>query len=207
MTYSVNMPVLNPPNPLTDQQLLERMRHGDREAFTQLYNRYWDKTFAVALHRLGDEHEAEEVVQEVFLSIWQRRANIELTHAVATYLSTAVKYKVINHLAKQHRRQQHIDELSLNPTQTEDTTANWLAEKELRKLLDHTINQLPEKCRIVFLLSRDENKTYTEIATQLNISTKTVEAHMSKALATLRATVGVSGCVLILLYSNADYFL
>jgi RNA polymerase sigma-70 factor (family 1) len=200
------MPVLNLLNPTTDQQLLDRMRRDDRAAFTELYNRYWDKTFAVALHRLGDEHEAEEVVQEVFLSIWQRRANIELTHTVATYLSVAAKYRVINHLAKQHRKQQHIDELSLNATETEDTTGNWLAEKELRKLLDQSINQLPEKCRIVFLLSRDENKTYAEIATELNISQKTVEAHMSKALATLRTTMGVSGCVLILLCANADYF-
>jgi RNA polymerase sigma-70 factor (family 1) len=207
MTYSVNMPVLNLQNQYTDQQLLDRMGCDDRAAFTELYNRYWDKTFAVALHRLGDEHEAEEVVQEVFLSIWQRRANIELTHSVATYLSVAVKYKVINHLAKQHRRQQHIDELSVNATDTEDTTANWLAEKELRRLLDHSINQLPEKCRIVFLLSRDENKTYAEIAAELNISAKTVEAHMSKALTMLRATMGVSGCVLILLYTNADRFL
>jgi RNA polymerase sigma-70 factor (ECF subfamily) len=199
MTYSVNMPVLNLQKQYTDQQLLDRVRRDDRAAFTELYNRYWDKTFAVALHRLGDEHEAEEVVQEVFLSIWQRRADIELTHAVATYLSVAVKYKVINHLAKQHRRQQHIDELSINAPGTEDTTANWLAEKELRKLLDQSINQLPEKCRIVFLLSRDENKTYAEIAAELNISPKTVEAHMSKALGTLRESLKVSLPVLLIL--------
>lgn len=193
------MPILSRTQPYTDQQLLELMRTDDRDAFTELYNRYWDKTFAVAMHRLDDEHEAEEVVQEVFLSIWQRRVNLELTHTLATYLSTAVKYKVINHLARQYRNQLQIDELTFSSPQTQDSTADWLHEKELRKQLDHSISQLPEKCRIVFLLSREENKTYAEIAAELNISPKTVEAHMSKALSTLRQTLKVSLPVLLFL--------
>jgi RNA polymerase sigma-70 factor (ECF subfamily) len=86
------MPILTLTKPYTDQQLLDLIRTDDRGAFTELYNRYWDKTYAVALHRLEDEHEAEEVVQEVFLSIWQRRATLQLTHTVATYLAVAVKY-------------------------------------------------------------------------------------------------------------------
>jgi RNA polymerase sigma-70 factor (ECF subfamily) len=186
------MPIISLHKKHTDQFLLDLIRKDDRKAFTELYNRYWDKTFAVAMHRLGDEHEAEEVVQEVFLSIWQRRATIELTHSVATYLSVAVKYKVISHLAKQHRRQLQRDELTISSPVMENSTTDWLHEKELRLLLERSINRLPEKCRIVFLLSRDENKTYAEIAAELNISQKTVEAHMSKALSTLRETLKVT---------------
>ena len=201
------MPILTLTTPYTDQQLLDLIRTDDRGAFTELYNRYWDKTYAVALHRLDDEHEAEEVVQEVFLSIWQRRATLQLTHTVATYLAVAVKYKVINHLAKQHRRQLQHDELTITSPVVADSTADWLHEKELRQLLEKTISQLPEKCRIVFLLSRDENKTYAEIAAELNISQKTVEAHMSKALRELRETLGVSAPVLAFILLNADRFL
>lgn len=195
------MPAPNQHIAHTDEQLLQLMANDNREAFTELYNRYWEKTFAVAYHRLDDEHEAEEVVQEVFLSIWQRRASLKLTHTMATYLSVAVKYRVINHLDRQYRKQQHLDELTFTSTETEDSTIQWLEEKELRKWLDHSISQLPEKCRIVFLLSRDENKTYAEIAAELGISQKTVEAHMSKALSTLRQSLGVSLPVLILLLS------
>jgi RNA polymerase sigma-70 factor (family 1) len=201
------MPILTLTKPYTDQQLLDLIRTDDRGAFTELYNRYWDKTYAVALHRLDDEHEAEEVVQEVFLSIWQRRATLQLTHTVATYLAVAVKYKVINHLAKQYRRQLQHDELTMTSPIVADSTADWLYEKELRQLLEKTISQLPEKCRIVFLLSRDENKTYAEIAAELNISQKTVEAHMSKALRELRETLGVSAPVLAFILLNADRFL
>lgn len=201
------MPILTLIKPYTDQQLLDLIRTDDRGAFTELYNRYWDKTYAVALHRLDDEHEAEEVVQEVFLSIWQRRATLQLTHTVATYLAVAVKYKVINHLAKQYRRQLQHDELTMTSPIVADSTADWLYEKELRQLLEKTISQLPEKCRIVFLLSRDENKTYAEIAAELNISQKTVEAHMSKALRELRETLGVSAPVMALILLNADRFL
>ncbi|QEC76260.1 RNA polymerase sigma factor [Mucilaginibacter ginsenosidivorax] len=201
------MPILTLTKPYTDQQLLDLIRKDDRGAFTELYNRYWDKTYTVALHRLDDEHEAEEVVQEVFLSIWQRRATLQLTHTVATYLAVAVKYKVINHLAKQYRRQLQHDELIITSPVVADSTADWLHEKELRQLLEKTISQLPEKCRIVFLLSRDENKTYAEIAAELNISQKTVEAHMSKALRELRETLGVSAPILAFILLNADRFL
>lgn len=195
------MPAQNQHIAHTDEQLLQLMTSDNREAFTELYNRYWDKTFAVAYHRLDDAQEAEEVVQEVFLSIWQRRASLKLTHTMATYLSVAVKYKVISYLDRQYRKQQHLDELTFTSSETEDSTIQWLEEKELRERLDHSISQLPEKCRIVFLLSRDENKTYAEIAAELGISQKTVEAHMSKALSTLRQSLGISLPVLFLLLS------
>ncbi|SDF64230.1 RNA polymerase sigma factor [Mucilaginibacter sp. P25] len=195
------MPVPNQHIAHTDEQLLQLMACDNRDAFTELYNRYWDKTFAVAYHRLDDEHEAEEVVQEVFLSIWQRRASLKLTHTMATYLSVAIKYKVITHLDRQYRKQQHLDELAFTSHETDDSTIQWLEEKELRQRLNHSISLLPEKCRIVFLLSRDENKTYAEIAAELGISQKTVEAHMSKALSSLRQSLGISLPVLILLLS------
>ncbi|WPU96329.1 RNA polymerase sigma-70 factor [Mucilaginibacter sabulilitoris] len=187
------------PQTATDHQLLELIRKDHRGAFTELYNRYWDKLFTVAMHRLNDEHEAEEVVQEVFLSLWQRRASVQLTHSINTYLSVAVKYRIINHLDKQYRKKQHIEHLTISSPLGEDSTNRWLSEKELRAQLEQSISQLPEKCRIVFLLSRDEHKTNAQIAAELNIAEKTVEAHMTKALSTLRQSLNLSVPILIYL--------
>jgi len=186
------------PETATDSQLLELIRKDDRVAFTELYNRYWDKLFTVAMHRLNDEHEAEEVVQEVFLSLWQRRLTIELTHSLNTYLSVAVKYRIINHLDKQFRKKQHIEHLTIHAPREHDSTSQWLLEKELRTQLEQSIGRLPEKCRIVFLLSREQNKTNAEIAAELNIAEKTVEAHMTKALSTLRQSLNIT--IPLLLY-------
>jgi len=186
----------------TDLELIALIDKDNREAFTALYQRYWDKIFAVAIHRLGNEEEAEVIVQEIFLSIWTRRKNLKLTHSLATYLSVAVKYKVINHLARKHRMQLQLDELTNITPATENSTSNWLDEKELRTQLEKCIDKLPERCRIVFLLSRDENKTYAEIATELNISQKTVEAHVSKALSTLRHDLKIAAPLLLFLLNK-----
>jgi RNA polymerase sigma factor (sigma-70 family) len=118
-------------------------------AFTEIYNRYWDKLFAVAYYRLDDELEAEEAVQNVFLNLWKRLDKLELTHSISTYLSVAVKYQGITKLAILRRKQLHLNSLSKTDEGIE-TTANWLSEKELKLQIQTCINQLPEKCRIVF---------------------------------------------------------
>ncbi|MEE1946632.1 RNA polymerase sigma-70 factor [Pedobacter sp. KR3-3] len=183
----------------SDHELLKLVGANDRLAFTELYNRYWDKAFAVAMHRTADEDVATEIVQDIFVSLWQRRADLQIKNGIATYLSAAIKYKVINHLASQYKQQQHLVNLANSAPQTTDSTNDWLAEKELRQLLGEAINQLPPKCKMVFLMSREENKTYAEIASELGISEKTVEAHLSKALSSLRQSLKISLPLLLFL--------
>lgn len=183
----------------SDHELLKLVGANNRLAFTELYNRYWDKAFTVAMHRTADEDVAAEIVQDIFVSLWQRRATLQIKNGLATYLSASIKYKVINHLASQYKQQQHLVSLASSAPQTTDSTNDWLAEKELRRLLDEAINQLPPKCKMVFLMSREENKTYAEIANELGISEKTVEAHLSKALSSLRQSLKISLPLLLLL--------
>lgn len=175
-----------------DHELLEQLATGDRLAFTELYNRYWDKAFAVAMHRVADEDIAVEIVQDIFVSLWQRRTQLQIKNGVATYLSAAIKYKVINHLASQYRKEQHLTNMVQSAPQAIDSTNDWLDAKELYQLLEEAIGKLPPKCKLVFLMSREENKTYAEIAEELGISEKTVEAHLSKALGTLRQSLKIS---------------
>jgi len=190
--------VLNP----SDLELLSLLKEGDRNAFTTLYNRYWDKLYAVAFNRLADEFEAEEAVQNIFLDLWKRKETITLTHTLSTYLSAAIKYHVFTRLAQIRREKLRTEELKIGAIEGVETTAEWLSEKELKKQLEQSINELPEKCKIVFLLSREQNLTNKQIAEELNISEKTVEGHITKALNNLRGSLSVTLPVLLAILEN-----
>ncbi len=150
---------------LPDNELVNLLKTGNEEALSAIYFRYWDKLFTVAANQLDDPEEAEECLQDIFLSLWQRRDNLELTHSLATYLSVAVKYRVINLLDKRHRFRKRVEGRITDPTEplTFPTDASLL-EKELMLRITASVNKLPEKCRIVFKLSREENLSNKQIA-------------------------------------------
>jgi RNA polymerase sigma-70 factor (ECF subfamily) len=178
-------------NDLKDSELTTLLREDDHAAFTEIYNRYWEKLFVVANNRLKDESDAEEIVQDVFFSIWKRRKTLELQFTLHTYLSVAVKYQIINHQASLYKQAIH-QEVTEETIQGIDTTCLWFSEKELKQQLALSINKLPEKCRIVFLKSREEGKTNVQIAEELKISEKTVEAHITRAIHNLRGSLQIT---------------
>jgi len=186
----------------SDNELLSLLKEGDRNAFTTLYNRYWDKLYAVAYNRLADEYEAEEAVQNIFLDLWKRKETITLTHTLSTYLSAAIKYHVFTRLAQIRREKIRAEQLKIGAIEGIETTAEWLSEKELKRQLEQGINALPEKCKLVFLLSREQNLTNKQIAEELNISEKTVEGHITKALNNLRGSLSVTLPVLLAILEN-----
>lgn len=187
---------------LPDSELLDLLKSGDHAAFTEIYNRYWDKLYVVAYNRLSDELEAEEAVQNIFLSLWKRKETLQLTHSLSTYLSVSVKYQIFTRLAQLKRERQRTDQLKIVAVEGQETTAEWLSEKELKKQLEEAVNTLPEKCRLVFQLSREENLTNKQIAEELDISEKTVEGHMTKALTTLRGSLNITLPVLLSILEN-----
>lgn len=189
-------------NVLSDMELFDLLKSGDHAAFTEIYNRYWDKLYAVAYNRLADELEAEEAVQNIFLALWKRKDTLQLTHTPATYLSVSVKYQIFTRLAQLKRERERTDQLKIAAVEGHETTGEWLSERELRKQIEQVINSLPEKCRIVFQLSREQNLTNKQIAEELNISEKTVEGHMTKALTTLRGSLNVTLPVLLTILEN-----
>lgn len=183
----------------TDTELLSLLKGDDHAAFGEIYNRYWDKLFITALHRLGDETEAEEIVQDIFISIWQRRNILELTHSLATYLSVAVKYRVITKLAGRTKQKQRDARIAAESDEGVESTAQWLSEKELRQQIEQCVKNLPEKCRIVFEMSREQNLSNKQIAEELGISEKTVEGHITKAIHTLKNSLNISLPLLLFL--------
>ena len=174
-------------NILDDKVLTVLLQNGDELAFTEIYNRYWDKLFAIAANKLKDLDEAEEIVQDIFVSLWKRREEIGSIEILSPYLAVSVKYRVIKCLDKRNSRQKYTDYSQRITSIADDSTEQWLEFEELRSRLAIFVADLPEKCRLVFRLSRESGFSQKRIASELGISEKTVEAHLGKALKTLRA--------------------
>ena len=170
----------------SDGELLELLRSGDEAAFTEIYKQYWDRLYVVASHTLGSHQEAEEAVHDVFLRIWKMRDTILIRESLQQYLAVAIKYEVINRLRKQFRRRQLANSLEQESAVSNDPTGELIREKELTAELETTIRALPEKCQLVFRLSRGQGYSHREIAKKLGLSENTVESHIRRALTTLR---------------------
>lgn len=171
-----------------DTALLDLVKEEDEHAFTEIYNRYWKLLFYIAQQKLQNLEEAEEIVQEVFTDLWARRHTITLKRSLKYYLASAVKYQVITCLSKRHQ-QLHLQQTFI-PTDQPFTADSRLSFHELQEQLEDLVAALPEKCRIVYQLSRDEGLSHKAIASQLDISEKTVENHLTKALGHLRRGLG-----------------
>lgn len=174
---------------LSDAELTDLIRSEDRHAFTEIYNRYWKKLFTTAANKIDDLQEAEDIVQQIFITIWNRRTQLEIKTTLGAYLAVSVKYRVFKSIDKTSKRQDFSDEAA-NAALLEiadDATRQWLEFQEVSAKLEVLIAALPEKCRLVFKLSREKGLTQKQIAKELSISENTVEAHMGKAIRSLKA--------------------
>jgi len=192
---------------LSDNELIHLLRQDDEQALSALYLRYWDKLLSVACHRLDDPEGAEEVVQDVFFALWKRRESLDIKYSLSTYLAVAVKYRIINLMDKQYRLRNK-EKLLPPKVEFEPSPEEYVFEKELWEKIEASIKQLPSKCQIVFRMSREEGKTYKEIAAELDIAEKSVEAHMSKAIRDIRSNLTsiVPAIILAALEQNKFHF-
>lgn len=173
---------------LTDEELVVLITQDNVKAFQLLYNRYWKKMLAKAYTQLQSHTIAEEVVQDAFINFWKRRHKIELKYSFHTYIASVVKYEVMTQLAKKNKEHLYMDDLSL-PVVEDHSTQHWLDFDEFKLQMDNFIHLLPDKCQLVFKLSREHGLSDKQISENLDISRKTVEAHISKALKTLRLSI------------------
>lgn len=173
----------------TDNGLLKLLAQDNEQAFNALYDRYWHKLLAVASHRLASIEDAEEVVQEVFLNLWKRRATLELTHSLSTYLATACQYEILNWLARQQRFSLYYEHEKNSKPLADHATEEWLAFDELKEMIEKTVRALPEKCQLVYRLRKEQHYSEKQIAEKLDISVKTVENQLAKAIKKLRSAL------------------
>ena len=168
-----------------DSNLFLAVKQNDLKAFEELYKRYWLPLVNSAYKRINSKEKAEDIVQDIFIDIYQRRHSIELNISLRAYLNQALKFKILNEYRSNlinSKYQKYIFFSSL----CKNDLANQLETKELETNINHTLNLLSDKCRQVFLLSRKENLSNKDISARLNITVSTVEKHITKALKTLR---------------------
>ena len=168
----------------TDQQILEHLAKNDVQAFDFLYNKYFSKLYGAVYKRLQNRELTEEVVQELFISLWERRGVLTISTTIETYLFSSVKYLVIAQYKKNNLFEKYSN--SLNP-EVNDTnfTEQVIAFDELNAAYQNSLKLLPERCREIFLLKRT-GLSQREISEKMDISEKTVENQMTKALKILR---------------------
>lgn len=168
----------------TDQQILEHLAKNDVQAFDFLYNKYFSKLYGAVYKRLQNRELTEEVIQELFISLWERRGVLTISTTIETYLFSSVKYLVIAQYKKNNLFEKYSN--SLNP-EVNDTnfTEQVIAFDELNAAYQNSLKLLPERCREIFLLKRT-GLSQREISEKMDISEKTVENQMTKALKILR---------------------
>ncbi|OCX51709.1 hypothetical protein BEL04_16980 [Mucilaginibacter sp. PPCGB 2223] len=174
---------------LPDGELLGLVRNDSMEAFEELYNRYWKSLYSFAYKRVRSKEISEELVQEFLTNLWAGRKTLVIKTSFEGYIYTAVRNLVFNYIAKETRRKAYGHFLELFKIDTDNSTEETINTRDLQQNIEKGLNDLPEKCRSVFELSRRENKSNKEIAIELGISEKTVESHLTKAIKRLRVTL------------------
>lgn len=174
----------------TDETLLSLVADGDKDAFTMLYRRYWQSLFTSAARALRSKTDAADLVQDIFLSIWNRRHELHITGSLAAYLQTSVKYSVIKFVEKNITRRDYLVLLTemLVHYQPPDVESQ-LQIKEMQTVIQSAVEQMPNKMREVYQLSRQHHLSHKEIADRLGISDETVKKHIQHALQIIKTAI------------------
>lgn len=187
---------------LPEKELSVLLKGDSKEAFAEIYRRYWQKMYVVARNRLNNEYEAEEVVQDIFLNLWKKRSTFNLTTAFNNYFAVAVKFEVLTIMRKRANVKAYQHSISYSFNESDLSTLRQLDLMELQEKLRITVNKLPEKCQLVFRLRHEEGMSQKDIAAKLQLSEKTIEAHLTKARVILKREFGDLLSLILIIFFN-----
>lgn len=177
------------PGKYPEYELIRMLIGGDASAFAELYELYKDKVFAFAFALTKSGETAEEVVQEVFIRLWQKREQIDTGPSFNAYLKKITYNLVIDFFRKTKRDKTLQDKLQEHLEALQQTHPDQLMEKQLQRIYQQAIEQLPAQKKKIYLLSREHELSYEEIARETGLSRNTVRNHMTEAIRQIRAYV------------------
>jgi RNA polymerase sigma-70 factor (family 1) len=174
---------------LVDEELIYLLETDDESGLKLIYNQYWEQLYLAAFSILKDADPCKDIVQDVLLRLWVRRAEVKID-SLKSYLFTAVRYKVLTYIKSANNQKVFIEPDELEKLAGFSLMKDRLNEQDVEKLLEQGVALLPKRCQQIFLLSRMEHLSNKEIASRMGISVKTVEAQMTIALKQLRIVMG-----------------
>jgi len=175
---------------LNDLFILKKIKDGDIKAFEQVFRQYYAPLYLYSFSITGQREVSEEIVQELFYTVWKNREELQILRSLKSYLYGAVRNESLKHL--EHRKiQERYKErtLSLQKDIHDQTPHEQMEYRELETVINRTLEQLPERRLRIFRMHHMDGKKYKEIADQLSLSVKTVEAEMTKAYQVLRREI------------------
>jgi RNA polymerase sigma-70 factor (family 1) len=169
----------------SEDLLVKLLKSDNKEAFHEIYRRYWHPLFLVARRKLNSQENAEEIVQDIFTDLWIRRTGLQIDD-LKRYLLKSVKYKVLNTIKARLVRHHYENQTILSASEANQCTEDELAYYDLHRAIEEALVMLPDKTEKIFRLNRLEQQSVSEISTLLNIPERTVEYHITQSLRVLR---------------------
>ena len=180
-------------------KLKEILDKDPEKAFECLYSHMWDKLFSISLNFVRDKSIAQEIVQDVFVTLWVKRKRLESVSDIRAFAMRAVQHRIYDHFDKKAVHQKYALKITQSESNQADSTQQQIEYNETFKLIDTEIDKLPDTTREIFRLSRFDRFSNEEIATRLQLSVKAVEYHITQALKHLRLRLKYIGTVLLFL--------
>jgi len=169
----------------SEQDLIASLKEGDEGAYNYIFTHYWKTLYLQAFAKLQSRDAAEEVVQELFVSLWEKR-NILLINNLTHYLRMALRNKCIDHIRKQVVKEKYWNYYKTFLPRQENNTQETISYNNLVEAVESGMARLPEKTKKIFVLSRLEGKSVTDVAQLIRLSEKSVEYHLTKCLKALK---------------------
>ncbi len=172
----------------SDFELSTMLKDGDELAYTEIYNRYWQTIYAIAYNRLRSMEAAQDLVHDTFASLWTNHGKVSIEN-LKSYLGVVIKYRIIEYIRREKLANSYEQSLEHEGAFSSSNIDDVLHFKHILALVEEEIENLPDKCKLIFKYSRNHNKSAKEIAQELNLSQSTVENQLNKALSRLRGAL------------------
>lgn len=181
-----------------DMELLSGLKRSERTAFNAIYEKYSAILYKTSFKRLADSDVCNDIIHDIFLSLWENREKANINNLKA-YLFQSLRYVIIDHISKKSKTEKLLENYLYLLQKDYIGTDHQVRSTLLEQLINEEVRRLPEKMRLVYLMSREQHLSHEEIAAKMGITTDTVRSHIKQALRRLRIHLGVTLLLLILI--------